>query len=110
MTKYQTDPAKFLLDTGLLFEINRDILHPLGLALAVQVPGVGDPPTDPKTERMTCFLQVDDDPEGMSFSEEALKDGAAKLGAYLVANPVDPETRRRALGGHIVQPLPIPEK
>ena len=33
--KRVADPAKLLLETGLLFDINRSILHPLGLALEV---------------------------------------------------------------------------
>ena len=31
------ESAEFLVDSGLLFEINRKILHPLGLAIEVVV-------------------------------------------------------------------------
>jgi hypothetical protein len=35
---YLKDPGKFLVDSGLLFEINRRVLHPFGLALAIEFP------------------------------------------------------------------------
>lgn len=38
--KYTT--PKELLDSGIIFEINRRVLHPLGLALAVEVDDEGN--------------------------------------------------------------------
>jgi hypothetical protein len=65
------EAARFLLDSGLLFDINRQILHPIGLALAV---GIDD-------EGRTHFdgLIDSDDPEGYSFGPADFKEGKKKL-------------------------------
>jgi len=57
-----TNPAKFIQDTGILGEINRTILHPLGLALAVNV--------DAEEGDVQPFSILETaDPEGFVFDE-----------------------------------------
>lgn len=63
--------AKFLVDTGLLFEINRKVLHPLGFALEVEVSHNGV---------MTLSQDLQDHrEEGIEFSEESVVAGEKKL-------------------------------
>lgn len=76
--------AEFLLDNGLLFEINRKILHPLGLALEVRRE------TDDETgelKEVTGFgglWDYRDDPEGVLFGDEAFAEGFRKYEKYML--------------------------
>jgi hypothetical protein len=90
------NPGKFLVDTGLLFEINRKILHPLGLALAVIL---GE---DSKTVEFSVW-DLRTDPEGIIFSKESFEQGIEKLAKYMEergSNAID--ARRKSLG-YVVQ-------
>lgn len=60
--------AEELLSTGLLFEVNRRVLHPFGLALAVETRGGRAVRISPRLVRTT-------DPGGMTFTDEDLADG-----------------------------------
>lgn len=53
------------VDLGLLHEINRRVLHPLGLALEVVVEADG-------TVAFSGVQDAQDDPEGMIFAEDTL--------------------------------------
>lgn len=77
--KFLDDPTDFLLTSGLLFEINRRILHPYGLALSVTVDSETDKPT---TAFAVQIWDNTDDPEGISFEEETFKAGLAKFQAF----------------------------
>ena len=72
------DSAKFLVDNGLLFEINRAVLHPRGLALAVSVDDNGCVSFD------TIWDCRD---EGIIFPSESFIDGQNKLDKYTKDNP-----------------------
>jgi hypothetical protein len=67
---------KYLHESGLLFEINRQILHPLGLLLSFK------PSTSSTTPEELIIFQTEDD-EGFLFPEEAFSEGAAKFSLYL---------------------------
>jgi len=70
------NPGKFLVESGLLFKINREILHPLGLALTVTLDG----------EDKTVTINVLDgrhSPEGILFTDEMLTGGIEKLQKYM---------------------------
>lgn len=55
-------PIEHLLETGLLFEINRRILYPFGLAISLNV--------DDRLEKVLSIdLLENDDPEGFIFDE-----------------------------------------
>ena len=66
--------AQFLLNSGLLFEMNKKILHPLGLAMAANNSG-------------ECFnfylLDCREDPEGFLFDEPTFEYGKNKLDEYM---------------------------
>ena len=66
------DPAKFLADTGLLFEINRAVLHPFGVAMAVTMQDDG--------AYNTSFELLDEraDPEGCVFDAATFAEGEAE--------------------------------
>lgn len=89
---YIEEAAKFLHDTGLLFEINRQVLHPLGLALEVNVMDDGQ----------ITFGRVWDcraDPEGILFDEDTLRDGYQKHQAYMAEHGAKALVgRKRSLG------------
>jgi hypothetical protein len=69
------NPARLLLDSGLLFAINCEILHPLGLALFVNV-------EDDGTAAIGGLLSTDD-PEGITYGAEDLADGEAQLARFM---------------------------
>ena len=73
--KYLPDPMTFLLDSGLLFEINRRILHPYGLSMTKC------PSKKPLDPALCAALRIWDNREeeaGLSMPTEAFQKGAAK--------------------------------
>jgi hypothetical protein len=104
----QTDPAqikriksaKFLLDSGLLFEINRRVLHPFGLALEVISDNNGNP------LHIGDLWDYRNDPEGIIFGDDILEAGSAKFEKFLEEfGNAKLKERVKALG-YIVQPVP----
>lgn len=84
--------AKFLVDSGLLFEINRTILHPLGLALEVVLEEDG-------TMKVGDLWDYRNDPEGMLYDAESFRDGMAKLETFMKEfGTAKLEQRKRELG------------
>lgn len=75
---------RFLYDSGLLFEINRQVLHPIGMALAVSWDG-------DNTDGEPCgvVLYKTDDPDGVVFSPETFREGEGKYRQFI-----------DSLGGH----------
>lgn len=66
--------ASYLVDSGLLFELNRHILHQFGIALGVrQGDGVSE-----------LFL-LDEREEGIIFSPESFEDGKKKYARFMEA-------------------------
>lgn len=84
---------------GFLQEVNRQFLHPLGLALEVHIESDG-------TERLGGVWDYRDDPEGITYEGE-LPD-AAKA-ASVAAERAKHAAARRALFGAVVQPVATPE-
>lgn len=68
---------KKLTDDGLLFEINRQVLHPLGLSLAVMVN-----PSNQSAPESLALLETDDD-EGVLFPEDRFIEGATKFSSFM---------------------------
>jgi hypothetical protein len=67
---------KELLDNGLLFEINRSILHPLGFSISYK-------PSRSSDEPEALVLQRTEDAEGVLYSEKDFMDGAAKFSLFM---------------------------
>lgn len=70
--------AAFLRDSGLLFEVNRRVLHPLGLAIAVEA----DVETGTAI-RISPALVRTDDPGGIVFSDVDLEEGLDRLREFM---------------------------
>lgn len=77
------EAAQFLMDSGLLGEINRVVLHPRGLGLAVQVDDDG---------RAVGFSGLlDYRPSEIQFSPEMIEDIITRVAAYDAAHPIKEE-------------------
>lgn len=90
------EAIKFLLDNGLLFEINRSVLHPFGLALSVII-------DDEENCKFDGLLDCRDDPEGIVFSDEVLAAGQKKYRDYLEKEGFNKEMFRYDKLGYICQ-------
>lgn len=86
---------KEFVDEGYLQEINRQILHPAGLALEVQFDENGNP-------RLSGVQDHRNKPEGMGFADEVLSKEKAKK----VKEEQDKHAMKRAkMMGSIIQPI-----
>ena len=93
------DAAKFLHDTGLLFEINRQVLHPLGLTLQIRTQKDGQ-------VVFGGILDCRHDPEGWVFDEEELRLETQKHQAYMAEHGGKALVSRVTRLGFTIQPLP----
>lgn len=78
--KYIKNPIDYLRKTGLLFEINRQVLHPLGLAIAVQLPEEGEQDIE---FGVISILDCTEDPEGLVYGEDTFNNGIEKFQKYM---------------------------
>lgn len=83
-----------IIKMGLLAALNREVLHPLGLAMAV----------DPGDDSIR-ILDDRGDPEGWIFAPETLKVAAERAEVFNEFRQRRHAARRKLLG-FIVQPLP----
>lgn len=90
------------VDRGFLFEVNRRVLHPFGLALEV---------TKDEDGNMSFggVWDCQDDPEGIIFDDEAFRQGLAKWCDNLVKDGLERCDIRKRLIGFVVQPDPLDE-
>lgn len=75
------DAAKLLLDSGLLGEINRMVLHPRGLAISVRLDDNGSP------MEILGLIDYRGTLTGVTFSDETLESIRQKLAAFDSTNP-----------------------
>lgn len=87
-------------EIGYLQEVNRKFLHPLGLALEVNI-------ADDGTETLGGIWDYRDDPEGVVYVEGTIDDHEAYAKAERVAEQLCKmaESRIQKLG-YVVQPIP----
>jgi len=93
--------AMFLLESGLLFEINRQFMHPLGLALAVR-----------KNNNGLLEIGIKDGrekPEEMLFTKEVYEAGSLKLKEFLQDFGYEQMHKREKVLGWGVQSNFLPE-
>lgn len=93
-----------LVDDGLLFEINRRVLHPLGLALAMQWDS-----EDTSGEPDRVVLLRDPDPEGTVFEAKTFEEGMAKFRAFVDREGGHKMAGREAMLGFVEQVAPLTE-
>jgi len=92
--------GKFLYETGLLYEINRKILHPLGLALEVIIYDADDGEHKSGDVELGMLWDYSEDPEGMMYGDEEIANGTVKLLKYLADGGfIRLKTRQTVLGG-----------
>lgn len=98
--KIMKNPAQYLLETGLLFEINRQVLHPYGLALGLNA-------NDPEGEKGTfVILDERDDKEGFVFSPELFVSGVQKTNKFIEEFGAKKLVERNEELGYVVQDTP----
>lgn len=85
------NPVQFLRDQGILFEMNRQVLHPLGLELNFVLNDEG---------RITAIDLHDnrESPHPISFTPEAFQAGRAAYEGYLEAHGRKNMQKRRKIG------------
>jgi hypothetical protein len=67
---------KFLVDSGLVFEINRKVLHPLGLSIIVDV--------DRNNRKQLSIIGIQtEDEEGFVYDSESFLHGVEKYNKFL---------------------------
>jgi hypothetical protein len=89
--------VKEFVDFGLLHEVNRLVLHPVGVALSVNVDSEGTPVS------FGIIWDYRDDPEGIAFGDDLLS--LEKATRVLEAVLAKRGTRIKELG-YVVQPFP----
>lgn len=103
--KYVKNPIVFLRETGLLYEINRTILHPLGLALAVQMP---KQEADETEVGVVQLWDCRDEKEGVLYGEEAFVSGMERYAKFMDEFGDEKLTERFEELGYYIQSLPDP--
>jgi hypothetical protein len=85
----------FFIDSGLLFELNRQYLHPLGIALTVRVA--------PDGAKTWGFKDARKAPGELKFSREQLETGRRKFVRFLRGHGSKVMGRREQAIGQSVQ-------
>lgn len=93
------DPIRFLHESGLLFEINRRILHPLGYALAGYIESDG-------SMVFGGIVDATGDPDGMAFEAQTFAAGVARFEEYMRSVGSRRHADRIAKHGLLVQASP----
>jgi hypothetical protein len=85
------NPVEFLRNNGILFEMNRQVLHPLGLEFQIHMDDEG---------RITGIELLDnrDNPQPIFFPPERYSEGREKYEAYLKEQGRRNIQKRRKLG------------
>lgn len=87
-------------ESGLLQEINRLFLHPLGLALEIIIEEDG-------TEKLGGIWDYREHPEGILYGQEVIEGDEFLRKAYNVANMIkDAKEERIKSTGFWIQPIP----
>lgn len=97
-------PLKELLDMGLIFEINRRILHPLGMALSIEIEEDAD-----DEGKFGGVWDSRDDPEGFEFGDEIFVEGLKKYEEYMKSEGDQKLAARVAALGYVIQGEPVEE-
>jgi NTP pyrophosphatase (non-canonical NTP hydrolase) len=101
-TELDSQVAKFLYESGLGFEINRNVLHPLGLAFSIKF--------DCRDQAIGLAIMETDDPTGIEYTEEQLEVGSQKYYKYLKEQNGESRMAQRLNElGYIIQDAPLVE-
>lgn len=92
--------VKFLRESGLFFQINRDILHPLGLAMEATL---SERANADGAGTIINLWDCREDPEGIVYDEETVLRNEAKLAKFMSEFGTYRLASRRTLLGYITQ-------
>jgi hypothetical protein len=101
MSEIKTITAREFYERGYLQEVNRQFLHPLGLALCVSI-DCEDP--EDKGEYLSVW-DYRDDPEGMEFGGPDGYGLDARKALNVEEDRLSHEAARKRLWGQVIQPL-----
>jgi hypothetical protein len=90
--EYIKGSARMLVDSGLLFEINRKILNQFGLTLVV------DQDLKAKKQLAIVGLYSTEDPEGFTIDEDAFELGKERFDKFMKKNQSKLDARQEGLG------------
>ena len=91
---------RYLVDKGLLFEINRKVLHPLGLAMIIDI-------SRGKSKQLSIIgIAETDDPDGFMYPDEAFEIGADNYQRFLDAGTQKRLDHRQKKFGFAIQETP----
>ncbi len=93
------DPEVFLKDSGLLFHLNLNIFHPLGLALALEI----EEDTKHGIATSRIVVHETEDPKGYVFGEEDMTRSTQLFTEFMKERKQRVLSRNKLLG-YIVQP------
>ena len=85
-------PVHFLMDNGILFEINRQVLHPLGLEMHLEAGEEGE----------ACRIVLEDNrsvPQPIYFTSDEFEKGRSRYEAYMDAHGAGGTFRSAARSG-----------
>ena len=94
------DPVEFLLENGLIFEFNRKILHPVGLALEVDIRENDEGRSEPFLQLWKCPGY---DQEGFLYPPDSYDVGKSKLEKFMNNTGESRIEKRLEKLGYIVQ-------
>ena len=95
---------RYLVDKGLLFEINRKVLHPLGLAMIIDI-------SRGKSKQLDIIgIEETDDPDGFMYPDEAFEIGADNYLRFLNAGSQKRLDLRQERFGFAIQETPDVEE
>lgn len=85
-------PLRTLLDDGLLFEINRRVLHPFGMALTLCLED-----DHPDGEPVSVKLMSTGDPDGIVFTPGTFTEGESRFEAFMEREGLGRMAARRGI-------------
>ncbi|MFA5758039.1 MAG: hypothetical protein WC942_01480 [Clostridia bacterium] len=97
---YIKSHARYLLDNGLLFEINRRVLHPLGLALVAEIDK-----SNKKQIVLSGIIETQDE-EGYFFDSDSFEVGNEKFVSFMTKIGNKRIENRKKKAGFIEQETP----
>ncbi len=87
-------PVRFLVEHGIMFELNRQVLHPLGMQLNIQLDEQGD-------GYRVELLDNRASPTPITFSREEYEEGREQYELYLQEHGKKNMQKRRRVGAVI---------
>ncbi|RMH15259.1 MAG: hypothetical protein D6701_10230 [Gemmatimonadetes bacterium] len=97
------NPVQFLVENGIMFELNRQVLHPLGMELRIHLDDDGDVDS-------IELLDNRDNPAPIYFSPEEYEAGRARYEQYLNEHGKANLQKRRRIGAVIQTGPNVPRR